>query len=52
MGGEVEHDIECEEYICPYYGKPFKVFGSVWEYPERAYNDHELHTEELVDNNY
>ena len=44
MGAEVEHVIECEAYECPYCAKSFRVVGSVWEYPEGAYNDHELNS--------
>ena len=44
MGAEIEHSIECDSYECPECGKSFNVSGSVWEYPEGAYNHHELHT--------
>lgn len=49
MGAEIEHSIECDEYKCPDCKKTFSVFGSVWEYPEGAYNYHELNTEPLED---
>ena len=49
MGYETEHSIECEEYECPDCQKKFRVFGSVWEYPEGAYNSHELDTEPIDD---
>jgi hypothetical protein len=42
MGAETEHSIECDECECPKCGKLFIVKGSVWEYPEGAYNTHEL----------
>ena len=45
MGAEIEHSIECEEFECPHCGKTFRVSGSVWEYPEGAYNSHELNVE-------
>lgn len=44
MGAEVEHSVECDNYECPHCHKSFSVSGSVWEYPEGMYNDHELHT--------
>lgn len=44
MGAEIEHSIECDNYECPHCGQLFSVSGSVWEYPEGAYNAHELHT--------
>lgn len=44
MGTETEHSIECDEFECPECHKLFSVSGSVWEYPEGAYNYHELHT--------
>ena len=43
MGAETEHSIECEDFVCPECDKMFRVTGSVWEYPEGAYNYHELH---------
>lgn len=49
MGVEIEHSIECDEYECPNCNKNFRVFGSVWEYPEGAYNTHDLDTEPLDD---
>lgn len=49
MGDEIEHSIECEEYECPNCHKKFKVVGSVWEYPEGAYNYHELKSKPLDD---
>lgn len=49
MGAETEHSIECDEYKCPDCKKAFRVYGSVWEYPEGAYNYHELNTEPLED---
>lgn len=45
MGSEVEHIIECDEYICPHCRKRLRVFGSVWEYPLGGYNHHQLDTE-------
>ena len=44
MGTETEHSIECDEFECPECHKLFSVSGSVWEYPEGAYNYNELHT--------
>lgn len=42
MGAETEHYIECNEFTCPHCGRKFKVSGSIWEYPENAYNDDDL----------
>lgn len=47
MGAEIEHTIECDEFECPECHKLFSVSGSVWEYPEGAYNYHELNTSEI-----
>lgn len=47
MGPETEHTIECNDFECPNCKKIFRVYGSVFEYPEGAYNDHELHTEKI-----
>lgn len=47
MGAEIEHSIECNEFECPECHKLFSVSGSVWEYPEGAYNYHELNTSEI-----
>ena len=47
MGAETEHTIECDEFECPECHKLFSVSGSVWEYPEGAYNDHELNTSSI-----
>lgn len=44
MGSETEHTIECDDFECPECQKLFSVSGSVWEYPEGAYDDHELNT--------
>jgi hypothetical protein len=44
MGTETEHSIECDEFECSECHKLFSVSGSVWEYPESAYNYHELNT--------
>lgn len=49
MGAEIEHTIECDEFECPECHKSFTVSGSIWEYPEGAYNYHELNTEPLDD---
>ena len=42
MGAEIEHSIECDWFECPNCKKTFEVHGSIWEYPEGAYNYHEL----------
>lgn len=47
MGAEIEHTIECDEFECPDCHKLFSVSGSVWEYPEGAYNYHELSTSKV-----
>ena len=44
MGLETEYTIECNDFECPNCKKIFRVCGSVFEYPEGVYNDHELHT--------
>ncbi len=44
MGSEVAHSIECDEFDCPNCEKKFGVTGFVTEYPEGAYNYHELET--------
>lgn len=44
MGTETEYTIECEEFICPECKKEFGIQGSVWEYPEGAYNDDTIET--------
>lgn len=43
MGSETEHIIECDSFPCPNCNNDFKVSGSVWEYPEGAFNDQDLH---------
>lgn len=43
MGHETEHTIECEGFTCPECNKNFNVAGSIWEYPEGACNDQNLH---------
>lgn len=47
MGEETEYTIKCDEFTCPTCNKLFSVYGSVWEYPTGAYNDHELHTSKI-----
>ncbi len=47
MGAEIEHTIECDEIKCPNCGKLLSVSGSIWEYPEGAYNYHELQATEI-----
>lgn len=42
MGTETEYTIECEEYECDNCEKKFGIQGSVWEYPEGAYNDNSI----------
>lgn len=34
MGCEIEHTIECDEFICPYCSKPMSINGEVYEYPQ------------------
>lgn len=47
MGAETEYTIECEEYECDNCEKKFGIQGSVWEYPEGAYNDSDIEIIEL-----
>lgn len=49
MGPETEYTIECEEYECDNCGRKFGIQGSVWEYPEGAYNDDNIEVIELED---
>lgn len=44
MGTETEYTIECEGLNCPNCNKHFGIRGSIWEYPEGAYNDDTLET--------
>lgn len=46
MGTETEYTIECEE--CK---KRFGIEGSIWEYPEGAYNDDSISVVELEEDN-
>lgn len=38
MGTETEYTIECDHFKCPNCGQEFRIRGSIWEYPEGAYN--------------
>lgn len=49
MGAEVEHEIYCEEYVCSHCDRVFKVEGSIYEYPEGAFNDSSLSGEKIDD---
>ncbi|MGK4197939.1 hypothetical protein [Fusobacterium sp. HC1336] len=49
MGPEIEHEVYCEEYTCSHCGNVFKVTGSIFEYPENAYNYDSLVGEKLED---
>lgn len=44
MGTETEYTIEGEEFECPNCKKVFGIKGSIWEYPEGAYNDDNIET--------
>lgn len=38
MGAETQYDIEAEDLVCDKCGKSFDVNGSIFEYPEGAFN--------------
>ena len=38
MGAETQYIIEYEDYECPNCHSVLKISGSLWEYPEGAYN--------------
>ena len=33
MGDEIEHNIECDDFVCAACGKHFLFEGTIWEYP-------------------
>lgn len=45
MGSEIEYSVEAKKATCPKCRRCFKAHGSIWEYPEGAYNTHDIETE-------
>jgi predicted RNA-binding Zn-ribbon protein involved in translation (DUF1610 family) len=49
MGLETQYEINFNS-TCPNCGKCNHIFGSIWEYPNGAYNYHELNIEKCQKN--